>query len=360
MLTRKTTECGRFPVGFIFAATRCFARRCHLTEQIGARRRELYANDTWSPADDEIAWKYRRRTVQESQYTKLSTAALAPVSNRRPDRTRSANPDRPIRQTSDRKRTALLDDDGEKFGRQIEYNFLLATNFTTKTPRLAIDSVWQSVCDMEWDRADKDPANCANFLEDFLCLYNRLGMTETISRLASSAIPNLPAIELTRLHVHYLTLTCPPLSSFLMLKEQVSSIDINILSSTALIDLIKLLVFLKHPTPASLPAEGESSLELVTSPEIQWPSKTSLKSFKVPTRGHINAVVMHDLKAKTLSVPMLYRFSIFRPHFLACQKTIEVIDGFLRRLEVEIKQSREIQILTTINGEFRSRLSPVS
>ena len=39
------------------------ARRCHLTEEIGARRRELYGVDTFKPIDDNFAWSYIKPTL---------------------------------------------------------------------------------------------------------------------------------------------------------------------------------------------------------------------------------------------------------------------------------------------------------
>lgn len=338
-----------------------FARRCHLTEQIGARRRELYANDTWFPADAEIQWAYRREALNENK-EKVGTTTLPGHSERNAQKEYVKQKPQKDNVTHAIKLPNPEDDSFEKNSREIECVAAAVSRMSARTSRETMQALWLRIGEIASSKTQKcRKIDIASFLEDYLCLYHRMGLVDATDKLVSSALAKVSRSEIIQLQFHFETLTCPSGSDLSRLRQKIETIEIKLLPTSTLVELIKLRAFLSHPLITSLinsatPQEKKSK-EIK---DIEWPSKTSMKRVRLPLDTFTRDVFMDELKSKSVSVGSLYRLEVLRPHIVGCEESQAILEKITGKTSEFLKSSKEAQDLLRINDNFRTNLFPVS
>ncbi len=252
---------------------------------------------------------------------------------------------------------SVVQDALEKIARNLEEEVLTACSFNHKTPRPVIEDTWKAIHEVGNELSDENLSfDASTFLEEFLCLYNRLGLVEAVPKLASVGLVDIKAAELQRLQFHYETLTSPSVSDLLQLRRKVSSTDIRLVPSSALVDLIKLQAFCHHPVTRSLIHSSSCEESPLSKNDVEWPKKSTMKSIKLPLDSSIRNVLLHDMRAQSLSISMLYRLRVLQPYSTTCPITSKVLNGFVEKNDTQLKESQEMSLLEGINSQFRAKL----
>lgn len=339
-----------------------FARRCHLTEQIGARRRELYANDTWLPAGTDIRWAYRSQPSDENHFARVKSPGIdrLPVVEERLE---------PIPH-SESCGEAVVDQGNksdqrfhERLSREFESVSAILSSTSSKDQRSEIESVWSSLtANIACLEGARNKVDCESFLENYLSLYRRMDLVDAAEKLSSVVLPGLPRSKIMCLRLFYDTLTCPPAVDLLSLRQAVETIDIKLVPTAQLLELAKLRAFLFHPLVHSLilSADSEKPPGAAKTVSIEWPTKAALKRIKLPLESVTRAVFVDDLKAKEVSIAFLYRLELLRAYVSDCEESQSIIEKISSNSSEILKQSIEAQMLAKINDNFRSQLFPVS
>ena len=326
------------------------ARRCHLTEQIGARRRDLYANDMFTPLDDNIVWEYKRPTpmtdnygAEDSQRRARNTVERRPASEA-PIRSISATssiPEKPTQQ------------DGAHLVLQRRMEVLISRLLSTRETmdlelfQCVMGQVTQLISDMEsHTHLGFSPGS---FLEDYLCLYHRCEMGSVLNRLTSSASP-LPSSIITSLGNYYECLAVPTADELTELRECLSRVDFTKSPKSLLADLARMHLFLHHPLIEGFIRSSPKSSEPASSVKVKFPTKNEIKKLKELVPHKFKLLIPDALKDKQLSVMLAYRASLAVSSNMDDNPSVE----FLKKVSEEFKP--QTGFLTSINTHLKSSL----
>jgi hypothetical protein len=327
------------------------ARRCHLTEQIGARRRDLYADDTWTPLDSEIAWEYRRKSGDTHDSI---PAAPTPQLPDKPSFFPYGSTS-PGCQTTNFEREILCRSLESKLSQLLHSTLSASTG-----SRRFIEEIWT-----ESSRIPEPSAlagfEASKFLENFLCLYEDMGIPAATRKLSISLKNPQLRHETTSLRFHVDTFTSPPASSIRELATKLDTLDINLVPTPLLLELCKLKLFSRHPTVVSFVQNFNCNEDLKAEEVLsERPTKAELRKIKLSVDSVIRSVLLEELKKNTISIASLYRLVIARPYIQECKVASSITDRVIEKCSRLLSESREFHSLIEINQAFRSSLFPVS
>lgn len=211
--------------------SRLFARRCHLTEQIGARRRDLYANDIFISADDEIK--------HESSPTFPTNTSLCQQERKPIDSVISDS--NSISQTvfnSTESAVKVSSFSSDDYTRRCRWMDLQCTRLSAS--ELLSDEIHSSLISECSNPLVLPVFNKDKFLEEYFVLYHRYQVSEIIDKVFHSSI--LPMLELSSLDFSYKSVSAPLVSDILKLRELTKQ-----LPPTHRALIVKLSLFVNHP-----------------------------------------------------------------------------------------------------------------
>lgn len=370
------------------------ARRCHLTEQIGARRRDLFADDSWVPVDDNVAWSYKRQAslvspqhnerhrgnedldrLVQSVRTPSNRAEERVDINRRDERSsnsgRKQRDDQPhepsgaelrVQETQEvhsaphiasanPSRIPHISHDysaDSDIARIMELQLVLLDSLE-KTAKL--HDVQALLTSLPRDEP-KSEFQSTSFLEDFVCFAKRVGLDEILQKLTSTSGLHDVKHGLQILSFHLWSLTCPPVEDIADLRQKLCELDTKPFPLTTQVAVAKLVIFLSHPIVDTLlrrsaTATSGAALEVMPTKRL---TKTQLKRLVVPSS--LRSFVSEEIQSEVLSPSTAYRISI-----IADYAPDETSRSALQDLA---KSKPSFELLNKVNAEFRTSLFPPS
>jgi hypothetical protein len=225
------------------------ARRCDLTEQIGARRRDIFATDTFIPRDKGIVWDYsgspRISSPRDGVKAIRNTTADSPIcftefaAESRADDTpitahHSLDVDCPTSRTLDGIVSSLEFVVSNSAKHSMDTKSMVSTLYDSITSTLATSHT-TPVFSVE------------SFGEAYHCLYSLYGISRIVQKLAGNGCNGiLDTTCLKSMELYHRLLHVPTISELSVLRSQISKADIS-QSSTDLTRLGILRCFLFHP-----------------------------------------------------------------------------------------------------------------
>lgn len=269
-----------------------FARRCHLTEEIGARRRELYGSDTFKPIDDHFTWPYVKPTM-----SLMSEGGNHPKGEHYPhvNTSSSMNQETEVHLDEQTNESIMLE-------RQSDLMVLRVTNTSLAWSRPAFEKAYNDIRSMMTHRTVR--VDVSSILEEYLCLYNKYRMDGVLSKM-SGTIKNSPPLRVVR---HYDSLLALPDPADLQLvQEAIDSKDSAEIPRTLWSSYLVCLCFFHHPVVKGLieavPKPAEPSIRTLPV------SKKSLKEIR-KTLPDDTVEFLYDIlraPAVDLTRPTIYR-----------------------------------------------------
>ena len=226
---------------------RLFGRRTHLSEQIGARRRELYQNDFQTSIDDDVEWDFKNLPADLPSYKEASATLRAfanPIHTEVTDMS-SVSSTGSVDAEFSPKPDVFADSTGyARNCRLMELQMLRVDDKSASFTDLV--SLYSEM--LEYKNMSM-PFSEESFLESYLILFQRFQVPYIIDKVYSAAL--LPTIELASLDLSYQTLSMPLSHDILELRKSIAQFDLSKLGVNVH-PIVKLAMFLHHPLLESL------------------------------------------------------------------------------------------------------------
>lgn len=278
-----------------------------MTEQIGARRRELYAKDIFVPADEDIGWEYKNPSTTFKSLSfggsRSTPSEALPLSQLAPIKSESS----PVVGES------VFPDMYERTCRMMDYyvSQVDAGGSATVLANIYSEVTKLSALYRASDHTGSLTLEGGSFMDTYLGLFQRLGVSRAIAKLEGSG--RLPHLELISLRFAYETLVVPLGSDISILRRRINEVDWTKEPSSTLVELLRLGVFLQHPLMEqlleSLPCGESATLE-----NGNPATKSQLREMKNKFFGNVHPALVEALRESKWTESTVQRLHLLREH----------------------------------------------
>lgn len=326
-----------------FILSHRLARRCHLTEQIGARRRDLYSTDTWTPVDDHIVWPYTKRDFESTKQVVQIKSKQEALSIESSDGLNYSTTSADGEATSELDMCARYMD--------VFTTILDATpeNSSSEVYLKLLEDVKKMVAQLKPPKLDP-----VTFLDDFFCLFYRSGLVKLGPKLAASLTGEFPRGALLSIAEYVESVSVPSRSELNAVKEAVNGLDVSNLGPQQLREVVRLYIFLNHPVVACFLNTYKPSDEVAARNKV-YPSKAIKKEIAQSVPPPLKVIATEALRRESITESLVYRMTLIMPT-LARIEHINAVEKLIKKASPEIME--EVTFLNSLNEEFRRSKFP--
>ena len=317
-----------------------------MTEQIGARRRDIYSSDTWIPADDQIVWPYAKRNMSNlndsaKKESRKASNDCVELDAENPTKASSVGLHVPSFLQGARKMdvfAAVLDQCPEKSPREVYIKLL--------------EDVRDEVSKQKGKKIDH-----GTFVDEFFCLFFWLEIMKSAPKLVTSLIGEFPRAQLLSIPEYVSAVSIPPRGELHALRESINSLDLSKLLPPQLREVVRMYIFLNHPLVTSFLTGYKPSSAVVSTKEV-FPSKSIIKEIAQSVPRQYRGIVNEGFRSKSLNESLVYIFLLVKPHLSAGHPRRETVESMFKLVPPETLQ--EASFLESLNEKFRKAMFPPS
>lgn len=225
------------------------ARRCDLTEQIGARRRDIFAIDTFIPRDKGIVWDYSgspRISSRRAGVEAINTPTADPPVCATGCAMESSAQNTPI--TANHSLDVDCPTSRTLDGIVSSLEFVVSNSAKhSMDTKLMVSTLHDSITSILATSQTTPVFSVESFGEAYHCLYSLYGISRIVQKLAGNGCNGiLDTTCLKSMELYHRLLHVPTISELSVIRSQISKADIS-QASTDLARVGILRCFLFHP-----------------------------------------------------------------------------------------------------------------
>jgi hypothetical protein len=311
-----------------------------LTEEIGARRRELYALDTFKPIDEKFTWTYDKSPLKLNLNSKpVSKHSQSESMNTLQSAARLTSPSEKV-----------IDYESVLIGRRLDMWVTRATSDSKWMTQPNIDSV---IAEIRSGYVGTVSASTRQLtLEDYICLYNKYMMGQSLTKLGGSL---KDASTLNVIDHYHSFIVHPDPADLQAARNFIDGTELSSIPQTLWPAYLISTCFLHHPIVNRLVESGPT----LTDSDIKTCalSKKALKALRTSLPSFVREFLSDILRAPSvaLSRPQVYRTQLVIDRARACGDTEQIL-ALEKVVTPETMKSFDFDFLITSNTAFKNSL----